>query len=126
MGMMPYTGLPNRTVMELVTGGGRLDCPNECPGFIFSLMSDCWHSVPEERPKFDVLLHKLLAIQRNEEVMKEPIPQFFTEPPEMREIPLLLPKRDGFRITHNNSDYMIPLPDSRMFVQQILNNSIGE
>jgi hypothetical protein len=24
LGLMPYTGLPNRDVMQLVTGGGRL------------------------------------------------------------------------------------------------------
>lgn len=38
MGLMPYTGLPNRVVMELVTGGGRLDSPNGCPPFIYNLM----------------------------------------------------------------------------------------
>lgn len=32
MGYMPYTGCANRDVMQLVTSGGRLDPPANCPG----------------------------------------------------------------------------------------------
>lgn len=32
MGYMPYTGCANREVMQLVTSGGRLDPPANCPG----------------------------------------------------------------------------------------------
>lgn len=32
MGYMPYTGCSNREVMQLVTSGGRLEPPVNCPG----------------------------------------------------------------------------------------------
>lgn len=32
MGYMPYTGCANRQVMQLVTSGGRLEPPANCPG----------------------------------------------------------------------------------------------
>lgn len=32
MGYMPYTGCANREVMQLVTSGGRLEPPANCPG----------------------------------------------------------------------------------------------
>lgn len=32
MGYMPYTGCANRDVMQLVTSGGRLEPPANCPG----------------------------------------------------------------------------------------------
>lgn len=56
---MPYTGLPNRDVMQLVTGGGRLDAPPGCPLVIYRIMADCWNPTPEERPTFSNLLERL-------------------------------------------------------------------
>lgn len=61
LGLMPYTGLPNRDVMQLVTGGGRLDAPPGCPPVIYRIMADCWNPTPEERPSFSNLLERLTA-----------------------------------------------------------------
>lgn len=56
---MPYTGLPNRDVMQLVTGGGRLDAPPGCPPAIYKIMAECWNPAPDERPSFSNLLERL-------------------------------------------------------------------
>ena len=56
---MPYTGLPNRDVMQLVTGGGRLDAPTGCPAIIYTIMAECWNPTPDERPSFSNLLERL-------------------------------------------------------------------
>lgn len=41
MGYMPYTGLSNREVMQLVTSGGRLEPPTNCPGNEIMLFNIC-------------------------------------------------------------------------------------
>lgn len=56
---MPYTGLPNRDVMQLVTGGGRLDAPPGCPPAIYAIMAECWSPTPDDRPTFSNLLERL-------------------------------------------------------------------
>lgn len=126
MGLMPYTGLPNRVVMELVTGGGRLDNPNGCPPFIYNLMSSCWHPVPDARPTFQHLLHKLLGFARNEELMKEPIPHCFGETSGERDRTVMRAPNDDFCLQMpNSSDYLIPLPDSRTIAKRLLNEGAG-
>lgn len=80
MGLMPYTGLPNRDVMQLVTNGGRLDAPNGCPADIYALMSSCWHPVPDCRPGFQLLLDTLIEYSSDVDFMKLPIPNFFSRP----------------------------------------------
>lgn len=39
MGYMPYTGCANREVMQLVTSGGRLEPPANCPGMTCFFLS---------------------------------------------------------------------------------------
>lgn len=56
---MPYTGLPNPEVMQLVTNGGRLGSPPGCPPAIYKIMADCWNPTPEDRPTFSNLLERL-------------------------------------------------------------------
>lgn len=56
---MPYTGLPNPEVMQLVTNGGRLGSPPGCPAAIYKIMADCWNPTPEDRPSFSSLLERL-------------------------------------------------------------------
>ncbi|KAH9639896.1 hypothetical protein HF086_012490, partial [Spodoptera exigua] len=52
LGVMPYTGCANREVMEMVSGGGRLEKPYGCPQEIYRLMCECWNPTPGERPSF--------------------------------------------------------------------------
>lgn len=56
---MPYTGCGNRDVMQLVTSGGRLEPPNNCPGPLYGIMMQCWHPNPDERPNFSTILERL-------------------------------------------------------------------
>lgn len=74
LGNQPYPGRINQEVLQYVTGGGRLDRPEKCPGrmyvslfilpcvkqlsfyyFLFSyhLMQSCWKRYSSERPHFD-------------------------------------------------------------------------
>merc|ERR1719427_2117988 len=41
--------------------GGRqlLDCPDQCPAKVYSLMFECWCGQPFQRPTFKELLAKL-------------------------------------------------------------------
>ena len=59
MGYMPYPGRGNQDVMHLVTHGGRLEPPQNCPAPVYGIMNQCWHPIPEERPKFATLLERL-------------------------------------------------------------------
>lgn len=77
MGLMPYTGLPNRDVMHLVTNGGRLEVPTDCPTLVYALMASCWHPNPEGRPGFQFLLDKLTDFSVDSKLMNLPIPAFF-------------------------------------------------
>lgn len=59
LGYMPYTGCANREVMQLVTSGGRLEPPSNCPGPLYGIMTQCWHPNPDERPNFSTILERL-------------------------------------------------------------------
>lgn len=59
LGYMPYTGCANREVMQLVTSGGRLEPPSNCPSPIYAIMTQCWHPNPDERPTFGTILERL-------------------------------------------------------------------
>ena len=59
LGYMPYTGCANREVMQLVTSGGRLEPPTNCPNQLYAVMTHCWHPNPQERPSFPLLLERL-------------------------------------------------------------------
>ena len=59
LGYMPYTGCGNKEVMDLVTSGGRLDPPSNCPEPLYGIMMQCWHSTPDERPNFCTIMEWL-------------------------------------------------------------------
>lgn len=59
LGYMPYTGCANREVMSLVSSGGRLEPPTNCPSQMYAIMTHCWHPNPEERPSFSLILERL-------------------------------------------------------------------
>lgn len=128
LGLMPYTGLPNRDVMQLVTGGGRLDAPNGCPTFIYTLMSSCWHSVPDARPGFQYLLDTLLMYAEDEEFMKQSIPCYYFRLSGDREHDQTIMRphpNDDFCLQVPSSDYLIPLPDSRTIAERLLSEGTG-
>ena len=45
----------NKTVLEQVELGYRMDKPAEVPEGVYVKMRECWHEKPEQRPTFDHL-----------------------------------------------------------------------
>ncbi|XP_058055308.1 tyrosine-protein kinase receptor [Anopheles bellator] len=127
LGLMPYTGLPNRDVMQLVTGGGRLDAPQGCPIAVYRIMADCWNPTPEERPSFSNLLERLTTCTQDPEVMNAPLPSFFRPPSNERDTTIMRPPgNDDFCLqVPNSSDYLIPLPGPRSVAERLLSEATG-
>lgn len=102
-------------------------CENACFfNFASFVLASCWHPVPDARPTFQHLLHKLLGVARNEELMKEPIPHCFGEASNERDRTVMRPPNDDFCLQMpNSSDYLIPLPDSRSIAKRLLNEGAG-
>uniref|UniRef100_A0AAG5DV41 Tyrosine-protein kinase receptor n=1 Tax=Anopheles atroparvus TaxID=41427 RepID=A0AAG5DV41_ANOAO len=127
LGLMPYTGLPNRDVMQLVTGGGRLDAPQGCPMAVYRIMADCWNPTPEERPSFSNLLERLTTCTQDPEVMNAPLPSFFRPPSNERDTTIMRPPgNDDFCLqVPNSSDYLIPLPGPRSVAERLLSEATG-
>uniref|UniRef100_A0A182HPI8 receptor protein-tyrosine kinase n=1 Tax=Anopheles arabiensis TaxID=7173 RepID=A0A182HPI8_ANOAR len=127
LGLMPYTGLPNRDVMQLVTGGGRLDAPQGCPMAVYRIMAECWNPTPEERPTFSNLLERLTTCTQDPEVMNAPLPSFFRPPSNERDTTIMRPPgNDDFCLqVPNSSDYLIPLPGPRSVAERLLSEATG-
>jgi serine/threonine protein kinase len=51
-GALPYPGVQNRDVAQLVKAGYRMPCPRGCPKEVHEIMCNCWKQTPEERPNF--------------------------------------------------------------------------
>ncbi|XP_067007644.2 leukocyte tyrosine kinase receptor isoform X2 [Anabrus simplex] len=137
LGYMPYTGCANREVMQLVTSGGRLEPPNNCPGPVYGIMTQCWHPKPDERPNFATILERLDYCMQDPDVMNAPLPVFNRPPSAERDTTIMRPP------AHENSclqiqrvsDYLVPLsgptPDlpsspSTSSVDKLLSNSDWE
>lgn len=126
LGLMPYTGLPNRDVMQLVTGGGRLDAPIGCPSAIYKIQAECWNPNPEHRPPFSNLLERLITCTQDPEVMNAPLPSFFRPPSTERDQTIMRPPNDDFCLqVPNSSDYLIPLPGPRSAAERLLSEATG-
>ncbi|OQR66997.1 ALK tyrosine kinase receptor-like, partial [Tropilaelaps mercedesae] len=80
MGYMPYPGRGNQEVMQLVTGGGRLEPPVNCPGPVYHIMTQCWHPQPEERPAFGTILERLGYCLQDPDVTSTALPMFQRAP----------------------------------------------
>ncbi|XP_075168825.1 anaplastic lymphoma kinase [Haematobia irritans] len=112
LGLMPYTGLPNPEVMQLVTNGGRLGTPPGCPPIIYKIMADCWNPTPEDRPTFSSLLERLKAVTEDPAVMNAPLPHILRPPSNERDQTIIRPQGgdDVCLQVPTTSDYLIPLP----------------
>ena len=51
-GALPYPGVQNPDIAELVKAGYRMPCPRGCPKGLHEIMDSCWKERPEERPNF--------------------------------------------------------------------------
>ena len=58
-GELPYPKMKDDTVREKIKSGYRLPKPKRCPQAIYTIMTECWASVPDGRPSFSVLADKL-------------------------------------------------------------------
>ncbi|VIO93928.1 Uncharacterized protein BM_BM1888 [Brugia malayi] len=58
-GRQPYESYSNQDVIELICVRSLLECPQNCPTNIYSLMVECWHEHPERRPTFSELYSRL-------------------------------------------------------------------
>ncbi|CAG9573024.1 unnamed protein product [Danaus chrysippus] len=74
LGIMPYTGCSNREVMQMVSGGGRLERPHGCPPEIYRLMCECWNPAPSERPSFAQMFDRLQRYLQDPEITNAPLP----------------------------------------------------
>nr|ALV82496.1 Alk [Leptinotarsa decemlineata] len=116
MGYMPYTGCANKDVMDLVTTGGRLDPPSNCPGAIYGIMTQCWHPTPELRPSFGTILERLGYCIQDPDVMNAPLPVFHRPPSYEKDMTVMRPKSTEENclqvkpatLLPTSSDYLIP------------------
>ncbi|KAH6925327.1 hypothetical protein HPB50_003526 [Hyalomma asiaticum] len=91
MGYMPYPGRGNQEVMQLVTSGGRLEPPANCPGPVYHVMTQCWHATPEERPSFGTILERLGYCIQDPDVVSAPLPVFHRPPSMERDATVMRP-----------------------------------
>lgn len=92
--------------MQLVTAGGRLESPNPTtPPQVFAVMSSCWHSVPEQRPTFAIIIERLGYCLQDPDVLNVPLPIFQRAPSMEKDLTLMRPPPDA-------TDYLVPNPCS--------------
>ena len=55
-GLTPYSPMPPKTncfmLLQKICNGMRPAIPAKCPEPLVSLINDCWHNDPEQRPSF--------------------------------------------------------------------------
>lgn len=121
LGYMPYPGWGNQEVMQLVTSGGRLDPPNNCPNQIYHIMMRCWHPIPEERPNFSTIIERLGYCLQDPDVIRAPLPIFHRPPSMERDATVMRPpdsENSCLQIQRHeilspgSEDYLIPMPSS--------------
>ncbi|XP_024082782.1 leukocyte tyrosine kinase receptor isoform X3 [Cimex lectularius] len=107
MGYMPYTGCTNREVMQLVTNGGRLAPPTNCPSQLYGIMTQCWQPNPDNRPGFPLILERLGYCMQDPDVIKAPLPDYTKPPPSELDTTIMRPSALEECI---QPDYLVPLP----------------
>ena len=58
-GRVPYPGMTDDEVLELVEQGYRMPRPPGCSDPLYQIMLECWKTKPEERPTLEYLKHQL-------------------------------------------------------------------
>uniref|UniRef100_A0A0N4Z361 receptor protein-tyrosine kinase n=1 Tax=Parastrongyloides trichosuri TaxID=131310 RepID=A0A0N4Z361_PARTI len=58
-GKTPYGDYTNEDVIEMINLRNLLECPNNCPSTMYSLMIECWNEHPERRPSFNEIFTRL-------------------------------------------------------------------
>ncbi|OTF75306.1 leukocyte tyrosine kinase receptor-like protein, partial [Euroglyphus maynei] len=102
MGYLPYPGRGNQEVMQLVTAGGRLECPNSMtPPHVYDIMMKCWHANPEHRPNFEKIIESIGNCLRNPDILNIPLPIFHRSASLKKDDILMRPPPDA-------TDYLIP------------------
>lgn len=66
-GLQPYCGYSNQEVMEMVCSLQLLSCPDDCPGWLYSLMLECWSQLPAGRPHFRDVRARLRSLEASSE-----------------------------------------------------------
>ncbi|XP_066969584.1 tyrosine-protein kinase receptor [Macrobrachium rosenbergii] len=122
LGYMPYPGRGNQEVMQLVTNGGRLEPPTNCPGPVYRIMTQCWHPIPDERPTFTLILERLGYCKQDPDVVSHALPVFQRPPSAERDTTVMRPldteacltvaRRGDEPQSPASTDYLIPLPSS--------------
>ncbi|KAM4042909.1 tyrosine-protein kinase Blk isoform 2-T2 [Anomaloglossus baeobatrachus] len=54
-GRIPYPGMTNPEVIQVLDEGYRMPCPENCSAELYVIMIKCWREKPEERPTFEYL-----------------------------------------------------------------------
>eukprot|EP00049_Salpingoeca_infusionum_P016508 m.338788 g.338788 ORF g.338788 m.338788 type:complete len:1743 (-) comp16086_c1_seq8:306-5534(-) len=62
-GRMPYGALEYGAVLEKLESGYRLQQPNGCNDQMYSLLMQCWHKLPSQRPTFAQVYGNLMVTQ---------------------------------------------------------------
>jgi len=52
----------NKEAREAILGGERLPMPDNCPKEVYDLLLKCWHSEPDKRLDFPIILNKIQVI----------------------------------------------------------------
>ncbi|KAJ9595249.1 hypothetical protein L9F63_013459 [Diploptera punctata] len=111
LGYMPYTGCANKEVMDLVTSGGRLEPPSNCPGPLYGIMTQCWHPTPDERPNFSTIMERLGYCLQDPDVMNAPLPVFHRPPSAERDATIMRPpahENSCLQVQQRAADYLVP------------------
>ena len=61
-GALPYPGVQNSDVAQLVKEGYRMPCPRGCPKGLYDIMHTCWKEKPNERPTFSTIVVSLSSV----------------------------------------------------------------
>ncbi|XP_054995563.1 fibroblast growth factor receptor 3 isoform X3 [Sorex araneus] len=77
LGGSPYPGIPVEELFKLLKEGHRMDKPANCTHDLYTIMRECWHAVPSQRPTFKQLvedLDRILTMTSTDEYLDLSVP----------------------------------------------------